>query len=136
MQADYRGDSWDIQRGYDDADSIVSRAFFSDENIELLQKKLVVETFRRTGIKIPFQQPERLTIAMKSIYNLYAKNLPSKYTEQVRELDALVVERVMPDIIVALEQHEAYLRILDGDRPLLEPPINVSNRTSLPGSRL
>lgn len=130
----------DVLRGYDDNCSVLATIFFSLENIDLIQKKIILDTFHQTKVKIPYQSEERLLIAMKHVYDNEAKNLPCDYTNQIRELDNKVVTTVMPDIITAIEQNRAYLDIVAGKRPLLEPPINASRRaatniTELPGDR-
>lgn len=115
-------------RGYDENCSQLSLIFFSDDNMDILQKKLILGVYRETGVKIPYQQPERLLIAMRHIYTIYSKELPCMYKEQIRELDNRVIEWILPDVVTAVEQHIAYLRDISGDVPLLEPPINVSRR--------
>lgn len=119
-------------KGYDEnCTSDLSKVFFSNENMDLLQKKLVVEVFKQTGVKIPFQAPERMLIAMRYVYATYSKELPCRLKEQVRELDYRVMEWILPDVLSSVDLQMAYLRDIEGNIPLLEPPLNVSRRSSV-----
>jgi hypothetical protein len=129
----------DVLRGFDETSSPLSTVFFSDENVELVNKKLVLEVYKQTGVKIPFQGVERLVIAMRYIHSTYAKHLPTDIRGQVAELDELVVKHILPDVINSVEQIIEYQKVVDGKREFLDTPINVSRRaidpSDLPADR-
>lgn len=121
----------DILRGMDQSCSPITDLFFSPENVELLQKKIVVEAFKRTSCRIPFQSEDRLLIAMRYVHATYARHLPYEWKRQLLELDTRVIELVLPDIVTAVEQIIAQESLINGSLPLLEPPLNVTRRQSL-----
>ena len=120
-----RNDEDMLLRGFDKTCSPVTRLFFSPENIEILQKKLVLEVFKRVSVKVPFQSEDRLMIAMKHVHDVYAQHLPCNLKQQVTELDEHLVDWVLPDMITAVEQTIAYEKYITEPRPLLEPPVSV-----------
>ena len=71
--------------------NLLSNVFFSKENIELINKKIVLEVFKITKIKIPLQNVETLFNVMVDVYHNYARNLPFKIKSQIKDLDAKVV---------------------------------------------
>ena len=123
--------SSNVPRGFDQSYSPITDLYFSDENVELLQKKLVLEVFKQTSYRIPFQDKTRLLIAMKYVHNHYAKHLPTGWREQLRELDDTTIRFILPDVITAVELVVAYEETINNPRPLLDPPINVSRRQTL-----
>jgi hypothetical protein len=127
-------------RGLDDTCSFLSKIFFSNENIDIVQKMLIMAVHNKVRVRIPYQNRDNLLIAMRHVYTLYSKELPCQYKEQIRELNSRVIEWVLPDVVTAVEQHLAYIRDISNSHPLLEPPINVSRRgevynRGLPGDR-
>lgn len=121
----------DILRGFDQKCSPISDLFFSPDNVELIQKKLVVEIYKKTGCRIPFQSVDRLLIAMRHVHDVYARHLPYNWKSQVLELDSLLIDMVVPDMVTAVEQVNAYEKTINGPPPLLDPPLNVTRRQSL-----
>jgi|SaaInlV_200m_DNA_3_1039701.scaffolds.fasta_scaffold74003_1 hypothetical protein len=111
---------------YDNHEDIdlLELAFFSDQNMDIIQKQTILTIFREVGWKVPYQRKTSITIVMKYIYNFYARNLPYKITEQIRDLNSKVVAEIVPRMITQIEQYLGYIR--DSNRPLqcLERPIN------------
>ena len=108
--------------------------FFSDENISLINKQLILSVFKKTKgqIKISDQSKESLIIVMRYIYLEYARHLPYDIAGQIRELNCQVVGEVLPKIITEATQRIAYLEEINGPRKILPLPINVNkNNRSL-----
>jgi len=121
----------ELYRGFDNNASPLGKIFFSEENINLIQKKIILEVFKKTQNKINYQEPERLLIVMRYIFTTEAKHLQTNIKEQIRELDNLVVDTVLPDIITNVEQYLAYLKVVNGERVLLDRPEHITNRQSM-----
>jgi len=102
--------------------------FFSDENIELINKQLVLTVFKKSNdrYKIPFQKKEDLIIVMRFIYDKDARHLPFKIKEQIKQLNCSVIKEILPNIITQVEQNITYLDNLDKPIVPLPPPINVN----------
>ena len=92
--------------------SSLEQTFFSDKNIELINKQLILSVWKKTDKKffIKPQSKESLTIVMRYVFIENAKHLPYNITEQVRELNCNVVGEVLPKIITNLEQKMGYLK--------------------------
>jgi len=118
-------------------DNDVSRLFFSNENVKRLQNKIKREIYNRTEGKYKIevdQDINELTIVMRAMYFEYSKNLPRHIVTQVKRLNELVVEHVVPDMITNIKQYFGYLRDINEPLKPISRPINVNNagRRSLP----
>ena len=101
--------------------------FFSDENISLINKHLIMLIFKKTKgqIKISEQSKESLIIVMRYIFLEYARHLPYDIASQVRELNCRIVSEVVPKIITEATQRITYLDELNKPRQLIPLPTNV-----------
>jgi hypothetical protein len=106
----------------------LENVFFSDENIDLINKLLIMETFKKTNgqIKIIEQSKESLIIVMRYIFLEYARHLPYEIAKQVRELNCHVIGEILPKIITESTQRIAYLEEINNPRKILSLPINVN----------
>lgn len=114
-------------------DANLSQIFYSDENMELINKQTVLTVFKKTnGIRIPFQSKDDLKAVMRWVYVNYARNLPFKVKEQIKELNDKVVCQIVPNLISAAHQHLDYLRDIEKPMVPLPPPVNASRDRTLP----
>jgi hypothetical protein len=121
-----------------DSYSPLAQIFFSNENLELIQKKLVLEVFKKTNVRIPFQSKDQIIIVMRAVFNTYALNRECDYQNQIRDLDDRVIIAIITDVVSSIElslvQRDTVNRGNAG-RTLLDLPINISKKQSLPGER-
>lgn len=115
----------------------ISRLFFSATNMDRLQKKIKLEIYENSKGKFNLeedQDPNDLLVTMRYIYLDNCKNLPHSTVRQVKILNNLVVEYVLPDIMTNIKQYYGYVK--DISTPLQTPmrPMgtNSSGRRSLP----
>jgi hypothetical protein len=104
----------------------VSKLFFSENNINVLQDGIRYRVYVETNGKyvIGRQSDQELKIVMRSIYLQYSKNLPTDVVGQVRELNAKVLEWVVPEVLSNLKQHEVYRRDASTlPMPMERPPL-------------
>ena len=89
--------------------------FFSDENIDLINKQLVLNIYKATNkkYKIPFQDKDKLLIVMRYVWIEYSKNLDFDYKEQIKKLNCFVVYEISPNIITNIEQQIGYEKKLE-----------------------
>ena len=111
--------------------------FFSDENIKLINKKLISEVFKNTNgeYKIKPQSSEQLLIIMRYVFVEYARHLPYDIKGQINELNCRVVNEILPNVITNAQQHIGYLRDIEKIREPLPLPISTkytSNSKTLP----
>ena len=107
--------------------------FFSDENIDLINKKLIMDVFKKTKgeFKISTQKKEDLIIVMRYTFIEYAKHLPYDIANQIRELNCIVVGQILPNIITQITQRKEYLRVISEPREILPLPMSESTSNRL-----
>tara|TARA_X000000950_G_scaffold275730_1_gene362540 strand:+ start:2335 stop:2862 length:528 start_codon:yes stop_codon:yes gene_type:complete len=108
---------------------ILSNLFFSQSNIEIIQRQIVLNVFKKSDKKylIPFQNQKSLEIIMKYIFNFNAKNLPFNITEQIRELNYYVSGEITPMILNNIKSKQEYLREIAAPPPVNDLPVNVNS---------
>jgi hypothetical protein len=108
--------------------------FFSDENIDLINKQIVLSLWKKTNkqYRIGFQDKNKLIIVMRYVFIENAKHLPYNIKGQIRELNCNVVGEILPFLITNFEQKLGYLRDIErrGDLPPL--PVSSSVDRTLP----
>ena len=109
--------------------------FFSDENIELINKQLILTIYNKSNkkYKICSQKKESLIIVMRYVFLEYARHLPYDTVRQIQELNCRVVGEILPSVMTNIEQTIDYLDEISNPRKLLPLPINVHhNSKNLP----
>ena len=107
---------------------ILEDLFFSESNIEIIQKQLGLSIYKKSNRKylIPFQNYKSILTVMKFIFNDQAKHLPYNITEQIRELNLKVVQELSPMIIKNIDSKLKYLDDINSPPPVNELPLNVN----------
>ena len=108
---------------------ILEDLFFSESNIEIVQKQLVLSIYKKTDRKylIPFQNYKSILTVMKFIFNDQAKHLPYNITEQIKELNLKVVQELTPMIIKNIDSKLKYLDDINSPPPVNDLPLNVNS---------
>jgi len=90
----------------------LSDLYFSQTNLDALQHGIRYKIYQATEGKhvIGRQSEQDLRVVMRSIYLQYAKHLSCDFVSQVRELNAKVLEWVVPEVLSNLRQYETYKR--------------------------
>lgn len=111
----------------------LTHLYFSENNIHVLQDGIRYRVYVETNGKyvIGRQSDQELKIVMRSIYYQFAKNQSSDVVSQVRELNAKVLEWVVPEVLSNLKQHEVYRR----DASSLPMPMERSPLLTMKGSK-
>ena len=117
----------------------LSQLFFRRDNIDRLQQRIKYEAFRRSGGKFLMQTNQNesdLLVVMRAVYISDAVNSPYRLVHQVKELNNLTIERILPDMLSAIEQDNAYLDQIDKPIDPIPLPVCVSSggRRSLPAT--
>ena len=111
--------------------TILSDCFYSEENIEIINKQLILAVFNKTNskYKICNQKIENILIIMTFIWENYSRNLDYDITNQIRKLNRMVVNEMLPKVLTNLEQQYEYIenydRIENNNINLLDLPINA-----------
>ena len=108
----------------------LSKTFFSNENISILQNSIRFTIFQKTGKIIGNQSKRELQIIMRSIFLQYSKNNEHNIKEQVNQLNKKVTDYSVPIIYSNLNQHLRYVKKIDEIPMPMTHPKNVSNTGS------
>ena len=90
--------------------SLVSRKFFSTDNINIIHKKIIIGVYEKSNKKysISKQNERELSIIMRSYYLQYGKNLNTDIQQQVNNLNKMVIDWSVEEIIKNIEQYIIY----------------------------
>ena len=118
----------DMLRGNWEATTL-SRAFFSQENITLIQHEIRKTVYEKSGDKkyiIDDQSMDELKMIMRGIFYQYARNLENDITAQVSDLDAKVVDWSVPHILSAVDHYYYYINDISHLPVPMQQPQNIS----------
>jgi hypothetical protein len=92
------------------APTAVSELFFSPTNVDALHQGIRYKVFTATGGRhiIGRQSDMELRIIMRSIYYQFSRNQADRVVDQVRELNARVLDYAVPNVITNLKQFETF----------------------------
>lgn len=115
----------------------VSELYFSRENMKRIQKQIKREVLRESDGKfvLKIDQDEMdLLVAMRAVFFDNAKNLPTNVVRQVKELNKLTLDYIIPDMMTNIKQQIGYLRDISHPPNPMARPLNVNRagRKTLP----
>ena len=93
----------------------LSKYFFSDVNINLINKQLILKVYKKSGkkYKIPFQNKDDLLVVMRYVWIQDSKNLDFNIKEQITTLNCRVVGEIYPNVVTNIEQYINYLKLVE-----------------------
>ena len=109
----------------------LARAFFSPENMNVIQNNLRIVVREKTGYTIGRQSDEQVVIIMRGIYTLYANNTKGNVDEEVRRLNAIVLSELAPMVGTGIAAYLGYLR----DSTQMYVPMDRPKNMSMKGSK-
>lgn len=119
----------DMLRGNWDHTAL-SDAFFTRQNVDVIQKGIQAEVYRISGPKkwvIDPQDVDELKMIMRAMYLQYGKNNPFNIEGQINELNQLVIKWSVPRIMSEIEQYNYYLNDISHLPVPLAQPMNLSS---------
>ena len=88
-------------------------AYFSSNNIETIQKQLILETRKYTGYTISQQNCSSILTAMQYFYVNYPQYTQSNNTDtNISYLNTLVIQDLLQQTISGVKQHIEYLKYI------------------------
>ena len=110
-------------------DTYLSQAFFSKENIQILQNGIRAGVYRKSNgqYTIAPQDCDSLKIVMRSVYLQNAANQPTNITQQVGELNKIVLNYCIQQVY---SEAQGYLKYIDDASTLVVPiahPVMANN---------
>ncbi len=116
-----------------------SRLFFSQKNIDEIQKQIRYQVYSQTKEVISNQEQTNLMLEMRDIYLVYHAfpkcNVNTEkgrklYIEEISKLNKLTVESAVSKIITNLLQYKKYLIDIQNIQIVDEDPVATSSKTS------
>jgi len=106
--------------GNDWEETILSKAFFSAENVQILQNGLRAGVYAKSNneIVIPPQNTDQLKIIMRSTFLQYAEYSPKNIREQIAHLNKIVLDYVIPTVY---NEAKGYLKYMQDQSSLVVP---------------
>lgn len=121
-----------VLRSMNQCSSPVAKRFFSGANIDSIQNRLIQIVKQRSGFLISPQPIDSLTVIMRSVYVLNARNSACEAIDaQVRTLNDAVMGEIVPQVLTSMQAHIGYLRDTQG--PLV--PLDRGTNTSIRGTQ-
>ena len=108
----------------------LSRAFFTQKNVDILQHAIRKGVYDRSGSKryvIDNQDVDELKMIMRAIFLQYSKNNPFNVAGQIKDLNDLIVEWSVPRIMSAVDHYNYYLNDISHMPIPLSQPLNMSS---------
>ena len=110
-------------------DTTLSQAFFSQQNIQLLQNGIRSGVYHKSNgqYTIGPQDCDSLKIVMRSVYLQNAANQPNNITEQIAELNKIVLNYCIQQVY---SEAQGYLKYIDDASTLVVPiahPVMADN---------
>ena len=110
-------------------DTYLSQAFFSQQNIQILQNGIRAGVYQKSNgqYTIAPQDCDSLKIVMRSVYLQNAANQPNNITQQVFELNKIVLNYCIQQVY---SEAQGYLKYIDDASTLVVPiahPVMANN---------
>ena len=110
-------------------DTTLSQAFFSQQNIQILQNGIRSGVYYKSNEQyiIGPQDCDSLKIVMRSVYLQNAANQPNNITEQIAELNKIVLNYCIQQVY---SEAQGYLKYIDDASTLVVPiahPVMADN---------
>lgn len=100
--------------------------FFSEQNVNLVQRAIRQEYKNKTGVSIDYQDPRDLFAIMRSVFILNSSNGYVNACEQVKFMNQRVIKQAINQINTGLTQYMGYIRDVDSIAIPFATPINTS----------
>ena len=101
-------------------DTYLSKAFFSQQNIQILQNGIRAGVYQKSNgqYTIGPQDCDSLKIVMRSVYLQNAANQPNNITQQVAELNKIVLNYCIQQVY---SEAQGYMKYIDDVSTLVVP---------------
>ena len=112
--------------------SMLSTVYFSKENIEIVHNAIRAGVYKRSNGRYTIgpQNIDTLKIIMRSIYLQHSLNKPCNITNQVENLNKLVVDYAIPQVFGEVEGYIKYRHDVSTLAVPMTRPANMSSAGS------
>jgi hypothetical protein len=107
--------------------NIVSQLFFSSKNVSIIQNGIKVGVYRMSNEKyiIDRQNSDSLNVIMRAIYLQNSLNMPDNVTEQIDNLNKIVIQYCVPRIFGEVQGYVKYKEDASTLAVPLDKPMSV-----------
>lgn len=120
-------------------ETLLTQVFFSNKNIENIQKLIRFLVHRETKYVIDNQSTEELLIVMRSVFLQYSEHpalldprqpieiqnkIKQQTTNEVKRLNDIVINEIYPTVVAGLKQYLQYLNDASQPYQIMDKPIN------------
>lgn len=104
--------------------TLLSKVFFSNANMQIIQNAIRAEVYRLTDntYVIGEQSESQLEIVMRSIYLQFSYPGVDDITAEVKRLNGVVVKDVVPGVISEVLQYDGYLKDIKVRNKVMDLP--------------
>ena len=122
---------------YENNINAMKEAFFSIENVDYLQKNIIINIYKQTDTRIKPQKYATFNQLMNSVWLKYCKLLPYDFTKQIEDLNQRTLSLAIEELSKEVSFQLNYIRDSDVNQKLFIPiPTNTSTRRTLTSSSL
>lgn len=122
-------------------ETLLTFLFFSDKNVQNIQRLIRMTVFRHTKEVIDNQSNTELLVVMRSVFLAYSqhpklidasmsdkerKALLAQYTDEVDRLNQIVIDTCVPLVVSQLQQYLVYLHDASSPLRVMEKPLSTS----------
>lgn len=110
-------------------ETILSQVYFSNQNIQIIQNGIRAGVYNRSNGQyvIGPQDCDSLKIIMRSVFLQYAANQPNNITQQVEELNKIVLEYCIQQVYSEAQGYITYVNDASTLVVPIERPVMTSN---------
>jgi len=103
----------------------LSKLFFSPQNVQIIQNGIRAGVHKMSNGKyiIGQQDPDSLTVIMRSVFLQSALNLPTNITGQIEDLNKTVLKYCIESVYGEAQGYMTYLSDVSSIAVPLEPPV-------------
>jgi len=109
-------------------ESPLNKVFFSQQNVDKLQKDIYDQVLLMSGgkYKIDRQSDMDLKIIMRSYYLMFGENNPAAVAENLEALNRRVIGYAAGKIYSGVDFHQFYIQDIEQFAPPIASPVNAS----------
>jgi len=108
-----------------------NKQYFSTNNLNKIQSKLIQETQTRTGYIISPQNCNSIVMAMQYYYVNYPQlTISNNVNENIENLNALILNDLIKQTVCGVNQYIGYLKYIETSKE----PLEYGTSTSIKGS--
>jgi hypothetical protein len=115
------------------SNNLLSRAFFSAENVEILQNALKAGVYKLSNSRyiIAKQNEDTLKIIMRSVFLQHSVNLETNITEQIVALNKIVSDYCVPKLLGEAEGYIKYKSDVSNLAVPIKRPVSTYHSNTL-----